>query len=448
MKHLRILALALGAVLLTGAPSLAFVLTTDLREGKLVHLRWRTATFPVPFVMSDRPLQLLSNLARDSTLASAVLAAMSVWELGPVGMRLNGTVASPELKWDGVNLITFVDTPRNRDVSANYYAVTFSTRIYPSDGRARIVDSDVVFNPKELFATDERFNAVDVQGLMTHELGHALGLGHSPICSATMWPHTSPGDTWERTLAPGDLAGLRALYEIDTEPSCGTISGRVLTVADAPVFGAHVTCTDSEGVICVGGITDWDGNFTLPSLPAGTYRVYAQPLNGAFTPDNLTSAFKSDSQHPVLRDFLTTFAGGNRSPTSVTVTAGQTTALDPIRVATQAPNIIPRYWSWRWDTSSSWKSGALPIQIPPGSRIVLGIKGEGMSVVSAFSASFSGSDVRIEPARAYTDTSNNGEWLVFPIAVREGARPGARSLDLVRGQEHVILSGLLEITEP
>jgi hypothetical protein len=344
-------------------------------------------------------------------------------------------------------LITFADTPKNRDVTGNAIAVTPNFWVFYADGRARLVDADVVFNPKDRFATDGRFNAQDVQNILSHELGHALGLDHSPIPSATMWPYSNEGDTYGRSPSPDDLTGVRALYDLDTDPGSGAIAGQVLTTADAPVFGAHVTATDADGITRVGAITDWDGNFTIPSLPARSYRVHAVPLAGAMTPDNLGGAFKGDSQHPVLRDFRATFAGGNASPTTVTVSAGQTTALDPIRVEAQRPSLNPRHWSWTWNRTSPWKSGAVAVEIPAGRSAILGLMGEGMSLASARAVSFSGNDVTIDASGAFTDTSNNSEWLSFPFSVRPGARPGARDLYIVRGQERVILSGVLEITE-
>ncbi|MBK7643925.1 MAG: matrixin family metalloprotease [Planctomycetes bacterium] len=52
----------------------------------------------------------------------------------------------------------------------------------------------------------------DIQGVATHELGHALGLDHSNIPEATMLGALiGSGVTW-RSLAPDDQAGVQALY--------------------------------------------------------------------------------------------------------------------------------------------------------------------------------------------------------------------------------------------
>ena len=44
-----------------------------------------------------------------------------------------------------------------------------------------------------------------------HELGHALGLGHSAVAGSVMWP-TYGGAL--RVLGPDDTAGIRAIYDI------------------------------------------------------------------------------------------------------------------------------------------------------------------------------------------------------------------------------------------
>ena len=43
----------------------------------------------------------------------------------------------------------------------------------------------------------------------THEIGHALGLGHSNVNGAIMWPYASLGNPG---LHSDDIAGINALY--------------------------------------------------------------------------------------------------------------------------------------------------------------------------------------------------------------------------------------------
>lgn len=73
----------------------------------------------------------------------------------------------------------------------------------------------------------------DLQGVATHEYGHATGMGHSNVSGATMSAGTSDGKQ-ERSLASDDIAGIRANYGVAaaTKPRITglTWDGAVLTV--------------------------------------------------------------------------------------------------------------------------------------------------------------------------------------------------------------------------
>lgn len=117
-------------------------------------------------------------------------------------------------------------------------------------------------------------------------------------------------------LADDDRTGLRVLYH-DPNDSLyvGSIQGHILpanpiSLPSAPpgvtgVFGAHVVALDaSSGAVIAGTMGGWsctapgpvqfDGNYELNQLPLGrSYKIYAEPLDGAVAPSEVSNAFVS-----------------------------------------------------------------------------------------------------------------------------------------------------------
>lgn len=86
------------------------------------------------------------------------------------------------------------------------------------DRSGALLDADVLINPAaRLTVLDDAGgdpSRWDLQSLLTHELGHVLGLGESPDDpAATMWARLAAGDLGPRTLARDDRDGLSAIYD-------------------------------------------------------------------------------------------------------------------------------------------------------------------------------------------------------------------------------------------
>ncbi|MCI0633065.1 MAG: matrixin family metalloprotease, partial [Actinobacteria bacterium] len=82
----------------------------------------------------------------------------------------------------------------------------------------------------------------DIQSVMTHEYGHALGLGHSDVGNATMQPAIGPGNVSCRSLEPDDIAGVQFIYgaEVASKPDI------IATVADAIAGTLTIHGTDFD----------------------------------------------------------------------------------------------------------------------------------------------------------------------------------------------------------
>jgi hypothetical protein len=79
-----------------------------------------------------------------------------------------------------------------------------------------ILDSDILLNGVNYqFTTTGQASSHDIQNILTHEIGHFIGLGHESgtiDTEATMYSHASVGETKKRTLKTNDLTGLRSAY--------------------------------------------------------------------------------------------------------------------------------------------------------------------------------------------------------------------------------------------
>lgn len=85
------------------------------------------------------------------------------------------------------------------------------------------IGGDTHFDEDETWVDEANDAAADAdfdfQTVALHEIGHALGLGHSSVVGSVMEPIYAGG---RRTLHADDIAGIRALYGVVPEP--GTIA--------------------------------------------------------------------------------------------------------------------------------------------------------------------------------------------------------------------------------
>lgn len=167
---------------------------------------WEPEDVPVPYWVSAD----MGPLDDDDALA-AIQAAFETWSSAECGIAFayQGRVDDAPFGGapDGRNVVSFVTTGWSDEPALA------SAPIIIVDGPA-LLEVDVGFNGQYYtWATEgaDGRTALDLQGGMTHEVGHMLGLWHSAVSGATLNPAMA-GNPEAATLEPDDLDGLCYLY--------------------------------------------------------------------------------------------------------------------------------------------------------------------------------------------------------------------------------------------
>jgi len=113
------------------------------------------------------------------------------------------------------------------------------TSVTSNQETGEIYDADIEVNAanQELTITDKAEDVrFDLQAILTHEVGHFLGIAHSADPSATMYRSYDSGQTSQRYLTQDDRDALCAIYPTDRAAVCDP----------EPLGGFSATCRDAD----------------------------------------------------------------------------------------------------------------------------------------------------------------------------------------------------------
>ncbi len=115
-------------------------------------------------------------------------------------------------------------------------------------------------------------NTVYLKDVVTHELGHFVGLNHTEVLNASMFYQNFPGQS---ELSADDIAGIRNKYD----SGYGKIYGYVKGGNHIGVLGVNVQAISRTSGESISDITDENGLFEIKGLDIDdTYYLYTSPI--------------------------------------------------------------------------------------------------------------------------------------------------------------------------
>ncbi|MGA8409277.1 MAG: matrixin family metalloprotease [Candidatus Acidiferrales bacterium] len=326
-----------------------------------LNRRWSTA---LPTLLSPTILTAAqqNSPAATAEIQQTITNSFAVWAgvtgttfnstaypglLAPLGQvsAANSCSDDAEDNVDGLNTICFNQSSIaftsgvlafTRTITANVPGAVVGSSA-PAAFAGQILDADTLFrnDGQATFATPAALSspqgqgAYDLESLLIHELGHWMGLDHSAVIRAIMFPFAPPPGQFlgdrpiftvpDAPLADDDRTGIRAQYPDPNDTlNVGAIRGRIvpanpfaLAIFAAPsigasvtgIVGAHVVAVDADtGSIVAGTLGGWrcdpanpptrfDSSFDIERLPVGhNYNLYAEPLVGLALPADFSDA--------------------------------------------------------------------------------------------------------------------------------------------------------------
>ena len=195
MSRRNLFALAIATVLVVAAaePVMAYTLLSPTRT-------WATTPVPVRVYTGGN-----STITDGDGGVTAVVGAIRAW-----AVVSSSTTSQAAVR--GQAPATIMLNNNGHICSGSCLAATL-TGYYTGN---TIYDADVYTNTKFKYYSSREADGCsseyDIDGIMTHEVGHVIGLGHSSVTGATMYPSVSSCNYNNRTLEADDIAGKNDLY--------------------------------------------------------------------------------------------------------------------------------------------------------------------------------------------------------------------------------------------
>lgn len=351
-KSFVLFAVAVIAIVLP-APVFASARLTYTIGDNSVTVSWPQSAFPIKYEVDRRVMNSLPNaqVVLDhafSTWSSTPDTSISFESLG-VGDNLSAGEA------DHLNTITLAD-----GLFKDQYAIAMTTNWYDPNGQLTQADIQI-----DSSLVNSNYN---MQQAITHEIGHLLGLDHSAVLSAVMYPYVPHGNDTP-VLDSDDRIAIANIYP-KLQPAVGGILRGRVQGDNGGVFAAQVVAMNDKGEPVATALTSKTGDFVLQSLPAGNYRIYAEPLDGPVDARNMAGIWRLSNTSSFPTHFCDAgtirVENGKEYGNLVVNTSGVPPQLNPIWVGVTTPQ------------SDNFNMTSTAQTVRPGQSINIAIAGDGI----------------------------------------------------------------------
>src|SRR5690606_20343551 len=152
------------------------------------------------------------------------------------------------------------------------------------------------------------------------EIGHFVGLDHTPIGGATVVSGPAGVGT-ESGLSADEVAAMRFLYPDGTMTNLATIKGKITwpgaVFGVENIHGAAIILEDSKGNIAGGTVSRSNGEYELAALAAGSYNLRICPFDPSNAPND-RSLMRAEEIHYDYAAAITAFQATTNIPITLT----------------------------------------------------------------------------------------------------------------------------------